>query len=91
MSEITMRSIMMKSRFTRSQVHSILQEAERSDDMTATCRRHNITLRDLHRWQRKFGVMSTLEAQRLRLLRDEEEGEWLKRMLAKRYRSRSKS
>jgi putative transposase len=71
------------SQFSAEQIIAILQEAERGEQSVgALCRQHGIAETTFYRWRKKFGGMTTSEAQRLREL--EKENSRLKRLLAER-------
>ena len=71
---------MRKSRFTEAQIVGVLHEHEAGATIADLCRRHGITKTTLHRWKRKYGGLEVNEAQRLKLL--EEENRQLKRIVA---------
>ncbi len=71
---------MRQSRFTTAQVVAILQEAEAGAPIRELCRRHGITETTFYRWRRKYGGLQVSEAQRLKVL--EEENRQLKRLVA---------
>ena len=74
---------MQASQFSPEQIIAILQEAERGEQSVgALCRQHGIAETTFYHWRKKFGGMTTSEAQRLREL--EKENGRLKRLLAER-------
>ena len=71
---------MKKSRFTESQVISVLKEYDGGMKAEHVCRRHGISTATLFNWRKKYAGM---EAQQLKLLRElQEENSRLKRMYA---------
>lgn len=71
---------MKKSRFTETQVISILKEYDGGMKAEDVCRRHGISTATLFNWRKKYAGM---EAQQLKLLRElQEENSRLKRMYA---------
>ncbi len=71
---------MKKSRFTETQVISILKEYDGGMKAEDVCRRHCISTATLFNWRKKYAGM---EAQQLKLLRElQEENSRLKRMYA---------
>ncbi len=72
----------MRKRFSEEQIIGILREAERSDNIRATCRRHEITEQTFYRWRKKFAGMEISDARRLKQL--EHENTRLKKLLAER-------
>lgn len=69
---------MKRSRFTDSQIVSILKEADAGRGVKELCRTHGISDATFYNWKSKYGGMSASELKRLR----ETEGELgqLKRM-----------
>ena len=74
---------MKRGQFSQEQIVAILHQAERGEQtIQAICREHGIAETTFYRWRKKFGGMTTSEAQRLREL--EKENGRLKRLLAER-------
>ena len=71
---------MKKSRFTETQIISILKEGEAGVPVKDLCRNHNISAPTYYKWKSKYGG---LEANELKRLKDiEAENSKLKRMYA---------
>tara|TARA_R110000787_G_scaffold286351_2_gene404328 strand:+ start:1845 stop:2003 length:159 start_codon:yes stop_codon:yes gene_type:complete len=49
---------MKKSRFSESQIVSILKEADRGLKVEAICRQHGISSATYYHWKSKYGGMS---------------------------------
>lgn len=62
---------MRKSRFSDSQIASILKEYEASGKTSEICRRHGIHMNTLRNWKAKFGGMASSDIARLKHLEDE--------------------
>ena len=71
---------MKKSKFSESQIFSILKEVDSGIAVTDICRKHSIGSATFYKWRAKFGGMEATEAQRLRAL--ERENTDLKKLLA---------
>ncbi len=71
---------MRKSKFSESQIASMLKEAESGVAVTEVCRRHQISSATFYQWRAKFGGMGVSDMQRLREL--EAENARLKKMYA---------
>lgn len=71
---------MKKSRFTETQIVSILKEADAGMKVEELCRKHGISSASFYNWKKKYGGMDASEIRRLKEL--EEENAKLKRMYA---------
>jgi putative transposase len=71
---------MKKSRFTESQIVSVLKEADAGMKVEELCRKHGISSATYYNWKKKYGGMDASEIKRLKEL--EEENAKLKRMYA---------
>ena len=71
---------MKKSRFTETQIVSILEEADAGMKVEELCRKHGISSASYYNWKKKYGGMDASEIKRLKEL--EEENAKLKRMYA---------
>ena len=71
---------MKSSRFTETQIVSILKEADAGAKVKDICRRHGISDATYYNWKAKYGGLTVSEAQRLKAL--ESENSKLKRLLA---------
>jgi len=71
---------MKKSRFTETQIISILQEADAGMKVGELCRKHGISPATYYAWKSKYGGMSASELKRTKEL--EAENAKLKRMYA---------
>jgi putative transposase len=71
---------MKKSRFTETQIVSILKEADAGMKVEELCRKHGISSASYYNWKKKYGGMDASEIKRLKEL--EEESAKLKRMYA---------
>ena len=71
---------MKKSRFTDSQIISVLKQAESGSPVPDLCREHGISNATFYKWRAKYGGMDTALMSRLKEL--EEENRRLKKMYA---------
>ena len=71
---------MKKSRFTESQIISILKEADAGQKIEDLCRAHGISTATYYNWKAKYGGMEASDVRRLKELEDENSR--LKRMYA---------
>jgi putative transposase len=71
---------MKKSKFTDSQILSILKQAETGSPVPELCREHGISSATFYKWRSKFGGMDTSMMSRLKEL--ETENARLKKMYA---------
>lgn len=71
---------MKKSKFTDSQVISILNQAEAGTPVPDLCREHGISNATFYKWRAKFGGMDASLMARMKEL--EEENRRLKKMYA---------
>ncbi len=71
---------MKKSKFSDTQIVSILKEAEAGMPVKEVCRQHQISSACYYQWKSKFGGLSVSELRRNREL--EAENSKLKRMYA---------
>lgn len=71
---------MKKSRFTETQIVSILKEADAGMKVEELCRKHGISSASYYNWKKKYGGMDASEIKRLKELEDENAK--LKRMYA---------
>ncbi len=69
---------MKKTRFTESQIISILNQLERGLRLTEICREHGISTGTFHNWKTKYGGLNVNHLKRLKEL--EEENAQLKKM-----------
>jgi len=72
--------MMKKTRFTESQILSLLKEVETGKTVSEVCRKHGISDATYYVWRKKFDGMNESELKRLRQL--EEENRRLKHMYA---------
>jgi putative transposase len=71
---------MKKSRFTESQIVSILNQQHTGQTVKETCREHGISDATFYNWKAKYGGMGVSELTRMKEL--EAENARLKRMYA---------
>lgn len=71
---------MKKSRFTETQIVSILKEAESGVAVNEVCRKHGISSATYYKWKSKYGGLEASELKRIKEL--EAENAKLKRMFA---------
>lgn len=71
---------MKKSKFSDSQIISILKQAEGGTPVPDLCREHGISSATFYKWRAKYGGMDTALMVRLKEL--EEENRRLKKMYA---------
>lgn len=71
---------MKKTRFTETQIVSILKEAEAGMKVSELCRKHGISDATYYNWKSKYGGMSASELKRMKDM--EAELAQLKRMYA---------
>lgn len=57
---------MKKSRFTESQIVSILASHDKGQKFSDLCREHGISQATFYQWQRKFGALEVNELKRLK-------------------------
>lgn len=62
---------MKQSRFTDSQILSILKQAEGGTPVPELCREHDISSATFYKWRSKYGGMDTSLMARLKELEDE--------------------
>ena len=71
---------MKKSRFTDSQIMSVLKQLEAGVTVAELSREHNVSTATLYQWRAKYGGMDTLLIKRLKEV--EAENTRLKKMYA---------
>ena len=71
---------MKKSRFTETQIVSILNKHENGTKASELCREHGISEQTIYNWKAKYGGMTINELKRVKEL--EEENSRLKRIVA---------
>ena len=57
---------MKKSRFTESQIVSILKEADRGVQIKDICRKHGISDATYYNWKSKYGGMDSSDLKRMK-------------------------
>lgn len=62
---------MKKSRFTESQIVSILSQHEKGEKVVDICREHGISQPTFYQWQKKYSGMQVSELKRLEELEAE--------------------
>lgn len=71
---------MKKSRFSETQIVSILKEADAGLPVKDVCRKHNVSQATYYKWKSKYGGMEASDLKRVKEL--ESENTRLKRMYA---------
>lgn len=71
---------MKKSRFTETQIVTILNEADAGITVQDVCRKHGISPATYYKWKSKYGGLSASELKRIKEL--EHENSRLKKMYA---------
>ena len=71
---------MKTSKFTDSQIMSILKQAESGTPVATLCREHGMSSAQFYKWRAKFGGMDASMMKRLKELEDENKR--LKKMYA---------
>ncbi|KAF7770122.1 putative transposase [Pseudoalteromonas citrea] len=71
---------MRKSKFTETQIVSMIKEAESGISVPEICRKHGIGQSTFYKWRSKYGGMEAYDVKRLKEL--EEENRKLKDMFA---------
>lgn len=71
---------MKRSRFSETQIVSILKEADAGLKVEEICRKHGISNATYYNWKSKYGGMEASDVKRLKEL--EEENDRLKKMFA---------
>ena len=62
---------MRKSKFSESQIVAILKEGEAGVAVAEVCRKHGISSATFYKYKARFGGLNVSEAQRLKVLEDE--------------------
>lgn len=52
----------MRSRFTHTQIHQILKEADMGIEVNDLCRKHGISRNTFYNWKNKYGGLSPSDA-----------------------------
>lgn len=71
---------MKKSRFSETQIVSILKQYDQGKSANELCREHGISLPTFYKWKSKYGGLEASQLKRVKEL--EEENSKLKRMYA---------
>ena len=71
---------MKRSRYSDSQIISILKQAEAGTPVADLCREHGMSDATFYKWRSRFGGMDVSMMARLKELEDE--NRWLKKMYA---------
>jgi putative transposase len=71
---------MKKSRYTESQIVTLLNRAEKGEKIASLCREAGISEATFYKWRSKYGGLSVNELKRIKEL--EEENARLKRMFS---------
>ncbi len=62
---------MKGSRYSETQIVSILKEAERGVSVVDLCRKHGMSDASFYKWRAKYGGLEASELKRLKALEDE--------------------
>ena len=79
---------MREARFTEEQMVAIIRETDR-EPMSVVAKRQGISEQTIYTWRKRFGGFQACEVTRLKQL--EAENAWLKKLVAERDLSRSRS
>ena len=71
---------MKRKRFTESQIHAVLREAEAGAKTPELCRKHGFSEQTFYRWKAKYGGMELSDLRKLREM--ERENAELKKLVA---------